>query len=33
MSEQAESAVGMPSRAGWQVPWTLIVAALDRVAL
>jgi branched-chain amino acid transport system permease protein len=24
MSEQAESAVGMPSRAGWQVPWTLI---------
>jgi branched-chain amino acid transport system permease protein len=25
MSEQAESAVGMPSRAGWQVPWTLIV--------
>ena len=25
MSEQAESAVGMLSRAGWQVPWTLIV--------
>ena len=25
MSERAESAVGMPSRAGWQVPWTLIV--------
>jgi branched-chain amino acid transport system permease protein len=25
MSEQAESAVGIPSRAGWQVPWTLIV--------
>jgi branched-chain amino acid transport system permease protein len=25
MSEQAESAVGMPSRPGWQVPWTLIV--------
>jgi branched-chain amino acid transport system permease protein len=25
MSEQAESAVGMPSRAGWRVPWTLIV--------
>ena len=25
MSEQVESAVGMPSRAGWQVPWTLIV--------
>ena len=25
MSEQAESAVGMPSRAGWQVPWTLII--------
>jgi len=25
MSEQAESAVGMPSRAGWQVPWTLTV--------
>jgi branched-chain amino acid transport system permease protein len=25
MSEQAESAVGMSSRAGWQVPWTLIV--------
>jgi branched-chain amino acid transport system permease protein len=25
MSEQAESAVGMPSRAGGQVPWTLIV--------
>src|SRR5437868_3959601 len=25
MSQQAESAVGMPSRAGWQVPWTLIV--------
>jgi branched-chain amino acid transport system permease protein len=25
MSEQAQSAVGMPSRAGWQVPWTLIV--------
>lgn len=25
MSEQAESAVGMPSGAGWQVPWTLIV--------
>jgi len=25
MGEQAESAVGMPSRAGWQVPWTLIV--------
>src|SRR3977135_4669005 len=25
MSEQAESAVGSPSRAGWQVPWALIV--------
>jgi branched-chain amino acid transport system permease protein len=25
MSEQAESAALMPSRAGWQVPWTLIV--------
>jgi branched-chain amino acid transport system permease protein len=25
MSEQAESAVGISSRAGWQVPWTLIV--------
>jgi branched-chain amino acid transport system permease protein len=25
MSEPAESAVGIPSRAGWQVPWTLIV--------
>ena len=25
MSDQAQSAVGTPSRAGWQVPWTLIV--------
>jgi branched-chain amino acid transport system permease protein len=25
MSEEAESAALMPSRAGWQVPWTLIV--------
>jgi branched-chain amino acid transport system permease protein len=25
MSEQAEGAVGIPSRAGWRVPWTLIV--------
>jgi branched-chain amino acid transport system permease protein len=25
MSERAESAVGISSRAGWQVPWTLIV--------
>src|SRR5689334_15278306 len=25
MTEQAESAAGIPSPTGWQVPWTLIV--------